>query len=179
MNQTTLASALLAGLLALAGCEKSPSPPARPAAAGSAAALPPNLFLTSAPADAKPLEEAKQAAKPGDPITLRGRIGGSESPFVDGRAVFTIVGPGLKACADNPEDTCKTPWDYCCENAKDIAAHSATVQIVDAAGQPLKLSLKGQHDLKELAECTIVGKVAQADGPVLVVNAAGIYVTTK
>ena len=89
------------------------------------------------------------------------------------------MGPGVPACSDNPDDKCKTPWDYCCETPETIAEHQATIQVVDAGGQPLKLSLKGRNDLRELSDCVVVGTVAQADGPVLVVNATGIYVARK
>jgi hypothetical protein len=173
-----LALPLLAAVLSLCACDSKPAAPAT-RAAGPAPSLPASFFLASAPADAKPLEDAKKAAKPGDPITLRGRIGGSEEPFVENRAVFTLMGPGLPTCADNPEDKCKIPWDWCCESPEDIAAHAATIQVVDASGQPLKLSMKGQHNLKELSECTVVGTVAHAEGSTLIVNATGIYVASK
>jgi hypothetical protein len=183
MKTTALAFATLT-LVALTACDKQESKPAapKPAAAGSpapGATLPASLFLAAQPADAKPLEDAKKSAKAGDAVTLRGRIGGSEDPFVSGRAVFTLVGPGLKACSDNADDGCKTPWDYCCDTKEEIAAHSATIQVVDAAGAPLKLSVKGQNGLKELSDVIIVGKVAQAEGSVLVVNASGLYIAAK
>jgi hypothetical protein len=89
------------------------------------------------------------------------------------------MGPGIKACSDNPDDHCKVPWDYCCESAEDIATHAATVQVVDAAGAPLKVDVKGQNGIKELSDVIVVGKVAQAEGKVLVVNATGMYVAKK
>jgi hypothetical protein len=172
----------LSALTALqSGCDKKE---ANPAATGKptgspVAVLPTGLFLTTEPKDAKPVEDAKKAAKPGETIVVRGRVGGSADPFVAGRTVFTIVGPGLKSCAENPGDSCKTPWDYCCESTEDIAAHAATVQVVDAAGAPVKADIKGQSGVKELTDVIVVGKVAQADGKVLVVNATGIYVASN
>lgn len=180
-RRASVASTALAALLALAGCDSKPQAqaPPRPTSASPAPSLPAALFLTSVPTDAKPVEDAKKAAHAGDAITLTGRIGGSDDPFVESRAVFTIMGPGIPACSDNPEDKCKTPWDYCCETPETIQAHQATIQVVDASGAPLKVSLKGEHGLKELSTCTIVGKVVQAEGPVLVVNATGIYIAAK
>ena len=177
MTTRLLAPLALALLLTPAACD-SKAPQASTKSA-PAPALPTTLFLTSAPSDAQPVEEAKKSAKPGDTITLRGRIGGSDDPFVEDRAAFTIMGPGVPACSDNPEDHCKTPWDYCCETPETIAAHQAMIQVVDASGAPMKLALKGQHGLKELSDCTITGKVAQAEGPVFVVNATGIYIAGK
>lgn len=161
------------------GCEKKEAaPPAAASAAKPSEALPSGLMLTAAPSDAKPVEEVKASAKVGDTVAVRGRIGGSHEPFVAGRAVFTLVGPGLKSCSENPDDKCATPWDYCCEPAKDIAAHSATIQVVNAAGAPVKADIKGQNGIKELSDLIIVGKVAQADAGTLVVNATGVYVAT-
>ena len=48
-----------------------------------------------------------------DEVVLVGRIGGSEAPFVDGLAAFTIVDAKVPPCS--AEEGCETPWDYCCE----------------------------------------------------------------
>lgn len=144
--------------------------------APTAAVLPASLFLTTAPADAKEVKAAKADAKVGDIVTLHGRIGGSVNPFVDSRAVFTLMDMALPACNDNPDDHCTTPWDYCCETKSDIAANAATIQVTGDDGLPLKTGLKGAGNLKELDELIVVGKVTQAEaGKVLVVKADGIY----
>lgn len=132
-------------------------------------------------AAAKDLSELRKAGnlKPGDPITFRARIGGSKDPFVAGRAVATLMGRALKACSENPDDHCPTPWDYCCETKADITANSATVQLTDDKGQVLRTDLKGRHNLKELTEVLITGKIAVADAKALVVNATSITVPTK
>ncbi len=174
-------------VLALAACDKpaaTTTTPAKPAsesaAAPTAAVLPASLFLTEVPAGAKEVKAAKADAKVGDTITLHGRIGGSVDPFVDGRAVFTLMDMALPACNDNPDDHCTTPWDYCCETKSDIAANAATIQVTGADGLPLKTGLKGAGDLKELDELVVVGKVTQAEaGKLLVVKAEGIYRQAK
>lgn len=139
------------------------------------ATLPEDFFLSKEPEGAKSVEEAKESAKAGEKIVLRGRIGGSMSPFVKGRAVFTLMGSVLKACSDNPDDHCKTPWDYCCETADAIAKHSAMIQVVDGKGAPLRLELKGVNGLKELSEVVIQGTVKESQGKVLIINATGLY----
>jgi len=178
-----LALALLP-VLTLAACDKpaattttsSTSSSATSPAAAATSILPASLFLTTAPADAKEVKAAKADAKVGDTITLHGRIGGSVNPFVDSRAVFTLMDMALPACNDNPDDHCTTPWDYCCETKSDIAANAATIQVTGADGLPLKTGLKGAGNLKELDELIVVGKVTQAEaGKVLVVKADGIY----
>lgn len=162
--------------LALGACEKASDAPAKPSKSAAAEPLPPALFLASAPAEALSVEDAKKTAKAGGTVVLRGRVGGSRDPFVEGRAVLTLVGPGLPACSDNPDDACKTPWDYCCEEKRAIAEHSATVQVLDGAGAPLRATLKGHGGIRELSDLIVVGNVAVADGATLVVNATGIFV---
>lgn len=138
--------------------------------------LPENFFLESEPAGAKVVEEVKKTAKEGDTVTIQGRIGGSVYPFVENRAVFTIVGPGLLACSDREDDHCKTPWDYCCDPRDEILRHSATIQVTDAAGKPLKVGLKGQAGLKELSTVTVVGKVTHAGEKALIITATAMHV---
>ncbi len=169
--------AALALVATLSACEKKPAPStARPAAH---ATLPASFFLTAEPTGAKPVEEARAAAKQGDTIAIRGRIGGSEKPFVDDRAVFTIVGPGIPACADKGDDHCQTPWDYCCEQPEDVVPHSATIQVVDEKGALLRTTIKGQSGVKELADVIVVGKVAQATPEVFVIHATGIFIAKQ
>ena len=165
-----------AGAVIGAGCEKAATEPAKPVAA----TVPADLFLTAAPADAADVSAAKTAAREGDRVTLRGRIGGSLSPFTAERAVFTIIDPALPACSDNEGDSCETPWDYCCEPKEKIRANAATVQVVDASGAPLKTGLQGAGGLAPLSEVVVVGTVSQRDeGGTLVVNAEKIYVAAK
>ncbi|GFO83432.1 MAG: hypothetical protein A49_30590 [Methyloceanibacter sp.] len=147
--------------------------------AGTAPALPSGFFLEKEPEGAKTVEESKAAAKSGDKVVIRGRIGGSKNPFIEKRAVFTLMGAGLKACSDDPEDKCKTPWDYCCDTAEAIAKHSATIQVVDAEGAPLRMGLKGTNGLKELSEVVIQGTVKEAKDKVMILNATAMYIVPE
>ncbi|NUQ50691.1 MAG: hypothetical protein HUU27_12355, partial [Phycisphaerae bacterium] len=149
-----------------------------PAPAEAPARLPDGLFLPSAPEGAKGVRDAKAEAGVGRDLVIHGRIGGRREPFTKGSAVFLLADRALPACGEaNPNDGCKTPWDYCCEPADVIAANTATIQIVGADGRPLAISLRGVHDLAPMAEVVVVGKVAQrSDDGVLVVNATGLYV---
>lgn len=164
----------LAGLATLGACgQKSAQAPAPVA---NAAAFPSSLFLASAPADVKDVKDVKPTLKAGDKISLCGRIGGGKEPFVAGRAMFSLVDKRMPACSDNPEDTCKTPWDYCCESAEDLMANSATVEVVGADGQMIKTGLEGVHGLKPLSRVVVVGTVASAEKGNLIVKAEGIWV---
>jgi hypothetical protein len=172
--KTTLS--IIISALALTGCEK--SKPETTAAATPAVSVDP-WFTPSAPANPSPINLLRQSAKPGDTITLTGKILGREKPFVDDRAAF-ILGDAsvLKPCNEIPGDACTTPWDVCCESAEDKLANTATIQLVDGQGRVLKQGLKGVQGLKELSEVTLVGTVAPSSSPeALIVNATTIHVT--
>ena len=154
------------------------APGQAPAQASSADALPAGLVVSEAPAGAKDVVALKKEAKVGDEVVVRGRVGGSVSPFVEGRASFQLIDTSLKACGEsNPADTCRTPWDFCCEEPKEVAAHSASVQVVGADGKPLRSALQGAGGLKPLSEVTVRGTVAKgSDTGTLIVNATAIHV---
>lgn len=142
------------------------------------ASLPIEFFVDRPSADARDVSEVRKAGglKAGDRVSLRGRVGGSKEPFVSGRAVFTLVGRGLKACNEIPGDQCSAPWDYCCDTAAEINANSVTVQAVDAKGLPLRTDLKRRRGLKELSEVVVTGTVAVAGEKGVVVTAATMHV---
>ncbi len=179
MLKTSITVVLLALTLSAIACEEKSKPAAgsAPSSPASASTIPAGLFLATEPAGAANVKDAKPGAKVGDKVTLVGRIGGSVEPFVDGRAIFTIVDPRIKACREeSKDDTCETPWDYCCEPREQLTASMATVRITGADGQPLKTGLKDAQGLKPLARVTVVGTVAEAEGGNLVVNASGLFV---
>lgn len=121
---------------------------------------------------------AKAAARPGDEITVTGRIMGHKKPFVTGRAAFIIADPSLiTPCTEKPDDPCVTPWDCCCDTPEDIQKATATIQIVDAEGRVLKESLEGVGGLANLATVTVTGKVAPgSSGEALIINASALRV---
>ncbi|HMN42604.1 MAG TPA: hypothetical protein PKE29_17320 [Phycisphaerales bacterium] len=180
MNRTTLILTALTSTLLALGCEQKPAQSTAtptPAPAKAASAFPDSLFLATAPAEPKSVKDAKAAPKVGEKITLTGRIGGSEDPFIEGRALFTIVDLHVPHCGQMGEkDHCKTPWDYCCEPADELAAHTATIQVTAQDGRPIKSGLSGVHGLKPLAIVTITGTIADAAEGNLIVRAEGIHV---
>lgn len=143
------------------------------------APLPNGFFVDKQPENAKDVSDVRKAGtlKVGDEVVLRGRIGGSKEPFVAGRAVFTLVGRGIKACNESPDDKCSTPWDYCCEPKDQILANSVTVQVTDAKGQILRTDMKGRQSLKELSDVVVSGKVASSDGKAIVITASAVAIT--
>ncbi len=142
------------------------------------APLPNGFFIEKRPDNARDVSDVRKAGilKVGDEVVLRGRVGGSKEPFVSGRAVFTLMGHGLKACNENPDDNCAKPWDYCCETKADILANSVTVQVVEANGQILRTGMKGRNGIRELSEMVVVGKVVVAGDKTLLINGTAIAV---
>jgi len=183
-NATMIRASVMVCAVALAmmaGCEKgsTPTPPATNESASTSNGLPAGFILASLPDHAVDVAAAKDGIAAGDEIAIRGRIGGSGEPFVDGRAAFTIVDKSLKACSDIPGDQCQQPWDYCCEPKESLARHSATIMVVSADGKTLPMGLQGVSGLKELSDVVVVGKVAQAEGNILLVHATGVYIAAQ
>lgn len=156
--------------MTLTGCgEKSPTTQA------SSEPTTPAWVLTSAPESAQSVSEAKSSAKEGEQIVLRGRIGGRKEPITVGSPVFTMMDLVIPYCGENSDDGCRTPWDYCCETPETIIANSATIQIVDADGQPISESL-ALLNLKALNEVVIVGTVApRPSEEILTIRATGVH----
>ncbi|HEV2296046.1 MAG TPA: hypothetical protein VGR35_19535 [Tepidisphaeraceae bacterium] len=165
----------------LIGCEpdKAPTapPPPQPTAAEVSSALPDDLFLDKAPEGAVELAAAKKSAKPGDQVVVRGRIAGQVDPLAPNRAILTLLDGAVTTCDEMPGDSCATPWDACCEPRESLQANTATIQVVDAAGKPLKTGLRGVNGIEPLKELVVVGQVHDAsDANALVIDAKGIYV---
>ncbi len=174
-----IALALLAGVTT--GC-----PADGPTAGGTetagtaqtpATGLPGGLKLATSPdGEALGVSAAKASAKEGETIVLRGRIGGTFAPFVEGRAAMTIADEAMDSCDSKEGDGCTAPWDYCCETPEDILANTATIQVVGEDGRPLAVSLR-ELGAKELATVVVQGTVGPRPDPkVLIVNATGIWV---
>lgn len=169
---------LLVAATLFASCGPSNPPAAK--APTTPQSLPTSLFLAAAPASPVEIRDAKQAVKQGDAVVLRGVVGGGRDPFVAGRAVVMLVDTRVKSCRDNPEDTCATPWDYCCEPREELTANSVTVQVVGPDGRPLASGLKDAGGLAPLTRMIVVGSVAQRDDSgTFIVNATGLFIETN
>jgi hypothetical protein len=166
---------LIASIAILASCkEKTATTTTAPAKEPSAAL---SAVLAAPPkGEAQAIAVLRASAKPGDEITLSGKIMGNAKPFVDGRAVFILGDPDvLTACNETPGDNCETPWDCCCDSPEDKRRGTATIQIVGADGRVLKEPVEGVGGLKNLATVTVAGKVAAgSSAELMLVNATAI-----
>ena len=150
--------------LALGGCGGASTPATAP--------TPATWLVAALPAGAIPVAEAKQSAREGDQVVVRGRIGGRREPMTAGVAVFVMIDPAIPHCEIGK---CKAPWDYCCETPESITTNSATVQLVGDNGKPMTIDL-GKHALKPLDEIVVVGTVGPRPTPeVFVIKAKEIH----
>lgn len=142
------------------------------AAAVSAAELPATLFAAAAPADAVEVIAARAAPQPGAAIAVRGIVGGRTKPFVDGRAVFTLMDRSLMC-----DTGCGSGWSGCSVPPEQLRGGLATVQVLDADGKPLAAALAGANGLQPGAIVTVQGTVAAGSGEkALIISASAIHI---
>ncbi len=173
--KTKSACLALATAALLTSCEKKETTAAAPIASAPSAAL--SAVLAASPAgEPKSIHLIRATAKPGDEITVSGKIMGNEKPFVEGRSAFILGDPEvLTACNEDPADKCTTPWDNCCDSPEDKKRGIATIQIIGADGRVLKEPVEGIGGLANLAAVTVTGKVADgSSADLLIINAQAI-----
>jgi hypothetical protein len=172
LTHSILAITTALAIIAPMACDQSAPTPTKNA---TNAALPKDLFITQEPAGALGVLKVRQSAKAGDHVTMIGRIGGSENPFVSNRAVFTMVDVTVKTCLEMGDAHCPTPADYCCEDSTELAKSMASVNITDKSGKPLAISLAADGSLKPLMWIAVEGTLQPTDGGAFIVNADHIY----
>ncbi len=167
---------ILASSLFLLGCKGKTQSTTTAALATPTSPQLSKVLATAPTGPAAAIHTLRVSAKPGDEVTLAGRIMGNLNPFVDGRAIFILGDPSiLTPCDEVPGDSCTTPWDTCCDLPEDKKRATASIQVVDAAGHVLKEGIKGVGGLVELAHVTVTGVVANGSTPeLLIVNATAI-----
>lgn len=173
MIKSQLLSLLLLGAFSqLVSCKDKPAAVSPAKETSPAVAI---VFDTAPSGEPASIHRVRDTAKPGSPLTLKGRIMGNQHPFVEGRAAFVLGDPEkLKPC----DDGCETPWDTCCDDAADIKVGTATIQIVDENGKVLKEPLRDVKGLKPLSSLFVSGVVAPGSSSEnLVLNASSIKIT--
>jgi hypothetical protein len=162
MRQFFVTATILGTVIVLSGCGKSSST----GVDGS------SYLLTAEPSGALGVAAAK-LDKTDEVVTVVGRIGGSEKPFVEGIAAFTIVDPQIAPCG--VDEGCPTPWDYCCAQDK-MKDNLATVKVVDSKGSPITADAKQLLKIKELSTVVVQGKPQRDPEGNLTILASKVYV---
>lgn len=177
--QTVLTTLIVTLIFSSAACEQSKSPPA-PNTSKAAVKLPADLIVTTEPAGAVGVIEARKSATVGGRVAVIGRIGGSRSPFVSNRAIFTIVDPSLKSCVEMGDDEhCPRPWDYCCEDKRELAQAMASIEFSDASGAPLTISADADGTLKSLMLVAVEGVLQSNEGGSFLIRADHVYLVAN
>ena len=135
--------------------------------------LPERFYLASAPAGAVDVGALHTSAKDGEAVVVRGVVGGSERPFIEGLAAFTLVDPALKSCVGDGMG-CLTPWDYCCVDPATMAANSATIELFEEGGLAAA-SPRGFHGLDHLVTVVVQGTAKRDAQGNLTIVASGLH----
>jgi hypothetical protein len=167
---TSFTGLILAGSVLLSACAGNRS--ADTAAAPQAQTSLDKIVLAGAGPQAIGVLAAKKAGSSSEKVAIQGKV----KDFVDGMAVFTMVDPKVKSCRDSGH-ACPTPWDYCCIPKEDLVEATATVKVLDNAGQLVQTGLKGVGSIDHLTPVTVEGKAVVDSERNLVVEASNIYVT--
>lgn len=123
---------LAVAALAVTGCTSSAVTPDAMATTASVDGA--KYLLTEEPDGAVGVIEARESAKDGDPVVIVGRIGGSDNPWIEGRAAFMLL-DASKVMVAIGEDTGEEEicMDDCC--AAERAGCTTLVKVVDADGK--------------------------------------------
>ena len=101
---------------------------------------------------------------------MLGRIG----DITPGSAQFTLMDTEVPYCGEtNHEDTCPTPWDYCCESKDRIKNNSMVVEIHDATGKPL--ATPSLPDLRLVDKIKVTGKLTKDEYGTFLLAATGLF----
>lgn len=124
--------------------------------------------LAQEPAGAIGVLAAKEKG-PAEAVTVTGRLASS----VQGLAVFTLMDLAIPYCGEtNPEDHCKTPWDYCCETAETRTKNALVVEARGADGKPLATPGLG---LRLLDRVAVTGRLTKDEHGNFTLLATGWY----
>lgn len=156
------------GCLALLGACGPGEPPLTYSTVDAAPAVQ-KVVLKADPGAAEHVKAAK-AAGARDKVIVTGRI----ADVVGGFAAFRIMDVAIPYCGEkNPEDHCKTPWDYCCESSTTRSENSLLVEVRGADGKPLQTP--ALPDLRLLDVVKVTGKLAVDEHKNQVLLADGIF----
>jgi hypothetical protein len=149
-----LAFAVAAALLS--GCGAAPDAQSRPAAEATAIDGA-RYTLAEEPDDAIGVIEARESASDGAALTVVGRIGGTTSPWVNGRAAFTLLDASLVLVAEGADsgegEICTGD---CC--AAERAHATMLVKFLDDNGRVLEVDSRQLLGIAENDMVVVRGK---------------------
>ncbi len=167
----------LALALGLASCSEKPQETKTPEATATATDLA-SLLVTESSAAPLSIAQLRSSAKVGDTVVFSGKVIGSKTVFIEGRAIMVMGDPDkITSCDLHPGDNCTTAWDVCCDDLDVIKSSIVTVQVVDADGKPLKEGFRNVGGIKELTNLVVTGKVAEGSNENnMLINATSLFI---
>jgi hypothetical protein len=156
---TTLTCLLSLLVLGLTACGPDSAEPTVAASTESVSTT--TFLLTDAPDSAPGLLAGLKAPSGDGTFLVSGRVGGVVQPISEDFAGFVLADEVLEFCDEMAsKGHCPTPWDACCEDPQKIQSARAFVQFVDAAGDPVPVSLRDAIGLAENDTVIIRGKLS-------------------
>jgi len=127
--------------------------------------------LTTEPANALEILDAREQAKDGEPIVVVGRLGGGIKPWIDGRAAFLVVDTRVQGCGEG--DKCDENCPGC---SKEMAEASTMVKFHGADGKVLATDARQLLGVKELETVVIRGTANRDKAGNVTIAANGIFI---
>jgi hypothetical protein len=154
MRIRTITSALWLTAALISGCGDAPAVQPRTAAA-QAQIDGARYMLAEEPDDAIGVIEARQSASDGATLTVVGRIGGTSSPWVDGRAAFTLLDASLVLVAEGTDAGDAGDGQICTGDCCATERAHATM-LVKILGDNGRVLVVDSRDLLGIAENDMV-----------------------
>ena len=169
-----VAVASLISLAAGCGSSASSSPGGAQASARATAIKGDKYLLAEEPDDAVGVIEARETAGDGDPLVIVGRIGGSDKPWVEGRAAFMLLDASMAVVAEGTESAeGEVCMGDCCANER--AECTTLVKVVDN-GTLVAADSRQLLGLKENDFVVVRGKASKDESGNFAVLADGVFV---
>ena len=130
-----------------------------------------NFRLKAEPAGAAITVVDAKKAEDGADIVVEGRIQATQPRF----HVFTMIDLSMPYCGEKDDETCKTPWDYCCFGKDEVSALLIPVRFVGADGKPVRAADGHKFAWRLLDRVKVVGKLRKLEDGTLVIAATGYW----
>jgi hypothetical protein len=164
-------------LLALitAGCgQQAQGPETTNLGAADLAIYQARFVLPEEPDGAVGVLTARESSKTDDAVVVVGRIGGTATPWIEGRAAFVMADAStLTESAEHCEEGCTKE---CCAHLKELKGFTALVKVIDEQGRPLPVGARELLSVTEHDMVVVRGRAQRDDGGNLTILADGVYV---
>ncbi len=166
---------LSVAVVGFTGCSSSSTDEAAATAVPAASLDGSKYLLAEEPDGAMGVIAARESAKDGDPVVIVGRIGGSDNPWIEGRAAFMLLDASKLMVAIGEdlgeEEIC---MDDCC--AAERADCTTLVKVVDADGKLVAADSRQLLGLTSDDMVVVRGKAKKDDSDNFTVLADAVYI---